>query len=84
MELCLGCSTVREGGVRPIGIWRDLAGTGSNTVQMDGFLLLFACARGFRRRRIFEYSGALSNMQIFISFARPKNLCKKLVVCGND
>lgn len=33
---------------------------------------------------LYYYSAALSNMQICISFARPGNLCKELVVHGND
>ena len=37
----------------PIGICRDLPGTGFSNMQMEGFLLLFTYSRGFLQRRIF-------------------------------
>lgn len=47
MELCLGCSTVREQGVRLNGIYGDLTEIGSSNMKIDGFFLLFMCARCF-------------------------------------
>lgn len=52
-RLVPGVQHMEGGRMKPTGICRDLVGTGSNTMQTDGFLLLSTCARGFLQRRIF-------------------------------
>lgn len=79
VELCLGCSTVRGQGVRPTGIYGDLTEIGSRTWKWMDFFY-FSCVQDVsgKEEHFYYHSAALSNTQICISLARPKNLGKNV------
>lgn len=82
---CLECNTGGEGEVRPMVYHAEilLELTPMSYIWIGSY---FSSAPEVSCKDEYScyYSSALSNMQIFISFTRPKNLQKEYVDCAND
>lgn len=83
--ICLECSTGGEGEVSLMVCYAEilLELTPVSYIWID-FYFSTAPEVSCKDEYLCYYSSALSNMQISISFTRPKNLQKEYVDCAND